>query len=81
MTAASEFFNWFTAEIDEQGATLRDEYLAAAQELKDWYQKETGITDDFVKGGPPSERHPRPQRRQGQHQQPKRRPKSKRRKK
>jgi len=48
MNAASGFFNWFIEAINERNAEIKGEYQSAAQELMDWYQKETGITDEFM---------------------------------
>lgn len=51
MNSTSAFFNWFTEEINERNADIKAEYITAAQELKAWYQAETGITDELVSGG------------------------------
>ena len=48
MNAASGFFNWSIEAINERNAEIKGEYQSAAQELMDWYQKETGITDEFM---------------------------------
>jgi|SRR6185312_5404417 hypothetical protein len=81
MNAASGFFNWFIEAINERNAEIKGEYQSAAQELMDWYQKETGITDEFMDGGRPTapgQVPPNRGQRRGQRRQPKRRPKRKR---
>lgn len=78
VNTASAFFNWFVEEINRRNAKDKDEYLVAARELKEWYRKETGLTDEFVSGPAPGTGN-RAERR-GQRPQPKRTTKRKRRK-
>ena len=79
MTKTSQCFNWFTMEVNKRCATIKKEYLTAAEELKDWYQQETGITDEFLNARPPGQGSA--SQRRGQRQQPKRTTKRHRRKK
>lgn len=80
MSGVRRFFAWFVEEINSRCATIRDEYLTAAESLVAWYRKETGITDEFMGAPPPgAPRTGNRAQRRGQRQQPKRkRPKSKR---
>jgi hypothetical protein len=75
ISGVREFFDWFVQEIQDRNADIKDEYTTAAQELKDWYVTETGITDEFISGGRP----PSLSKGQGQRQQPKRQIKRRRR--
>jgi len=66
-----QFFDWFVQEIQNQNADITDAYMTAAQELRDWYVAQTGVTDEFLSGGRPLS----PAKGQGQREQPKRRTK------
>lgn len=82
VTTAAKFYDWFVNEIRERNADDIAEFTKAADNYNEWYREEMGMnTENYRKlfGPPPGEGN-RSQRR-GQRHQPKRRPKSQRRKK
>lgn len=70
VNTASAFFNWFVQRINEINSDEKSEYIKAANDLKDWYVQETGLTDEFVNGPEPRPASPggRAQRRAAERQ-------------
>jgi hypothetical protein len=53
VNTASSFFNWFVQRINELKSDEMSDYLKAANDLRDWYVSETGLTEEFINGPGP----------------------------